>query len=212
MSALPIETSSPIALFHDRFSAGEHLCLELPVRLERPVVVALGEGGVVVGYPTATLHAGDLVVLDPIVFTEGPEQVIDGAEGRDVVLASDGLLSPETLLRAARALERGLVRRLTVMLPVIDANAEILGDPAVDRVHTLLTVSRLTPGTELYAVCDPDDTAASLLAEFDPKRRAEHEPLWFDLVDEPPPRLRVREAPPDRARWPARLPVRRLRR
>ena len=143
--------ASPIALFHSRFEAGEHLLFfhrdRRKAELVDPIVVAMSDGGVEVGYPWAYLQGRELRRVEPgrISLLDACDDVLE----HDVLLVDDGAAAPETVAAMASWIRRGRPNRLVVAVAAADSRlAELCTDAAFVLVGRW--VRQLRPGTNVF--------------------------------------------------------------
>ena len=142
---------SPVALYHSRFEAGEHLLFfhrdRRKAELVDPIVVAMSDGGVELGYPWAYLQGRELRRLEPgrISLLDPCQDVLE----HDVLLVDDGAAAPETVAAVAGWLRKGRPHRLVVAVAAADHRLEELCTDA-DFVLVGRHVTHLQPGTNVF--------------------------------------------------------------
>ncbi|HEY0248579.1 MAG TPA: phosphoribosyltransferase family protein [Gryllotalpicola sp.] len=152
-------------LFHDRDEAGELLAdVLLNLRAERPVVLGIPAGGVVVARHVADRLGAPLGAVttlgdEPFAATEPGR----AASGRTVVVVDDGIRSGATMLAALDAVATAGPRRLLAAAPVAPQRLS-LGRHAAD----LYAVARPAPFAHVrrwytdFPDVDDDEVRAAL--------------------------------------------------
>jgi putative phosphoribosyl transferase len=126
--------------FADRRAAGRLLAERLTANgLCRPVVLALSNGGVPVGFEIARALGAELEVVAPGQSAGGRALLSDvQLLNRQVVMADDGSTSLQSIAQTAAALKREGARRLILAIAALPADAIVPLQRCCDAVVCLV--------------------------------------------------------------------------